>query len=231
MKRLLTVVLLSLTIWLAHVGEADACRFRWSFGFWYGSWCGPYWGGWYPVYSYWGWGPYWGYSPWYCPVYYRVAPVVYPTGYSVVVPLASQQPDRTMPGGLARRPDEALASAARSERIPDRAGGSAPTILTGSGSPKPASGIPANRAKVVVHLPSDARFYVEDRLVKTENGKREFLTPILEPGANYRYTFKVEVERDGKTVVQTKEARVRAGQETVVHFDLPEPTVRVASSK
>ncbi|MCS6975813.1 MAG: TIGR03000 domain-containing protein [Gemmatales bacterium] len=231
MKRLLVVILLTLTVWLAHVGQADACRFRWSFGFWYGSWCGPYWGGWYPVYSYWGCGPYWGWSPWYCPVYYRVTPVVYPAGYSVVVPVVAQQPDRAIPDGLARRADTAVVSATRSERASDRSGLSAPTILTGTSSPKPAVGIPANRAKVVVHLPSDARFYVEDRLVKTDNGRREFLTPVLEPGATYRYTFRVEVERDGKTVVQTKEAKVRAGQETVVHFDVPEPTVRVASSK
>lgn len=222
MKRFLTVVVLSLTIWLAHGSEADACRFRWSVGFWWGSWCGPYWGWSYPVYSYWGCGPYWGYSPWvyYGPTYW---PVVYPRGYTIVVPVAS---------GQAVERERLVAGAAASVNRPAEPSRAAPpVVLTGSGGTKAARDIPANRAKVVVHLPKDARFYVEDRLVKTTEGRREFLTPVLEPGANYRYTFKVEVERDGKTEVQVREVRVRAGHETVVHFDLPDPTVRVASSK
>jgi uncharacterized protein (TIGR03000 family) len=87
--------------------------------------------------------------------------------------------------------------------------------------------VPADRAKVVVNLPADAKLIVEGKQLKTTEGKREFLTPQLEKGATYRYLFKAEVVRNNQTVTETREVRVKAGQETNVRFDM-EPTVATA---
>jgi uncharacterized protein (TIGR03000 family) len=75
------------------------------------------------------------------------------------------------------------------------------------------------QASVVVELPTDARLYADGQLTHLTSGTRSFLTPELELGKSYHYTFKVEFTRDGKVVSETKRAVVTAGTETRVRFD------------
>jgi uncharacterized protein (TIGR03000 family) len=75
-----------------------------------------------------------------------------------------------------------------------------------------------NRAKLIVELPADAKLYVDDRAMKSTSGVRTFNTPELEPGQLYYYELRVEVERDGKPVTETKRVIVKAGEVVRANF-------------
>ena len=49
---------------------------------------------------------------------------------------------------------------------------------------------------------------------------RTLETPILAAGRDFSYTLTMEVVRDGKTVTQSKQITVRAGQTTESKFEL-----------
>jgi uncharacterized protein (TIGR03000 family) len=70
----------------------------------------------------------------------------------------------------------------------------------------------ANRGRVVVELPTDARLYIDDQLMKTASGRRVFRTPALDGDQTYYYILRAEVVREGATFTQTKRVVVRAGE-------------------
>jgi uncharacterized protein (TIGR03000 family) len=72
-------------------------------------------------------------------------------------------------------------------------------------------------ARVIVELPENARFYVDEQAIKA-TGRRVFSTPALEPGQTYFYDLRVEVDIDGKTQSQSRRVVVRAGQEIRASF-------------
>jgi uncharacterized protein (TIGR03000 family) len=74
------------------------------------------------------------------------------------------------------------------------------------------------QATVVVHLPADARLYVDGQPANLTSKTRSFVTPELQKGQDYYYTVKAEVRRDGVTREQSQRVFVRAG--TVAHVDL-----------
>jgi uncharacterized protein (TIGR03000 family) len=76
----------------------------------------------------------------------------------------------------------------------------------------------ANRARLIVELPADAKLFVDDQAMKTPSGRRSFTTPTLEKGETYYYVLKVEVMRDGKPVTETKKVLVKAGDEIKADF-------------
>ena len=86
-------------------------------------------------------------------------------------------------------------------------------------------------ARVVVRVPADAKVYLQDQPMSLSGRVRRFVSPALRPGAEYNYTVRVEIERDGKTLSKTTDARVRAGQrvEVAVSFDNEDPTQLVSS--
>lgn len=73
-------------------------------------------------------------------------------------------------------------------------------------------------AHVTVELPDNARLFVDGRHFTTGSGRRSFNTPKLKPGKNYHYTFKAEVQRNGRTISETREAQVAAGKSITVTF-------------
>jgi len=75
-------------------------------------------------------------------------------------------------------------------------------------------------ATIVVNLPANAKLTVDDYLTTSTASTRTLQTPALPAGQEFRYTLKVEVVRDGKTVTETKQITVRAGQTTESKFDL-----------
>src|SRR5262249_29726996 len=79
-----------------------------------------------------------------------------------------------------------------------------------------AVGQDANSAIVVVTVPSDAVVYFDDTRMQRPGTTRTYSTPPLNPGTTYRYTIKAEVVRDGRTVTDTKQITVRAGETTRV---------------
>jgi uncharacterized protein (TIGR03000 family) len=73
-------------------------------------------------------------------------------------------------------------------------------------------------ATMMVHLPPDAKLSVDDSSTKQTGSVRTFVTPALQPGKEFTYHMKATMMRDGKEVTETKDVKVRAGQETHVAF-------------
>ena len=85
------------------------------------------------------------------------------------------------------------------------------------GTASTVSSIPA-RATVVVRLPADATLYADGRPLTLTSAERRFVTPVLPPGMNYHYIFRVEYIRDGETITQSRRVPVRAGGQFSVEF-------------
>jgi uncharacterized protein (TIGR03000 family) len=76
-------------------------------------------------------------------------------------------------------------------------------------------------ATIRVTLPADARLTVDGQPTRSTSAERLFLSPPLEPGQDFRYTFRAEFLREGKTVTVQRDVIVRAGRETAVSLDVP----------
>lgn len=76
-----------------------------------------------------------------------------------------------------------------------------------------------NRARLTVEVPAEAKLFVDGFETKASGTTvRSFTTPELEAGQDYYYILKIETVRDGKTVAETQQVTVRAGQETRASF-------------
>lgn len=80
-------------------------------------------------------------------------------------------------------------------------------------------------ARVVVHLPADAKLYANGQLTNLTSSERTFTTPTLEKGRDFQYALKVEYARGGQTVTDTRTIRVRAGEASFVAFGAKAETV------
>lgn len=82
-------------------------------------------------------------------------------------------------------------------------------------------GAPADRALLIVHLPADARLYLNGNLTRSQGTQRTFLTPELEPGSTFEYAIRIELPHEGKLLTQTRTVNFRAGGQAVVVFEGP----------
>jgi uncharacterized protein (TIGR03000 family) len=76
-------------------------------------------------------------------------------------------------------------------------------------------------ATIVVRLPAQANLSINDKTSKLTTTTRKFVSPALQPGKDYYYTLKVEIERDGRPVTATQRVAVHAGEEKQVLFEFP----------
>jgi uncharacterized protein (TIGR03000 family) len=76
-------------------------------------------------------------------------------------------------------------------------------------------------AKIVVQMPAEARLIINQKACKGSSSTRTFVSPALEPGKDYYYTFKAEIVRAGETVTATQRIAVRAGEEKQVRLEFP----------
>jgi len=67
-------------------------------------------------------------------------------------------------------------------------------------------------AMLVVKVPKDAVVYLVDQKMSLTGSERRFRIPLPDPGKEYTYPIRVEVVRDGKTLVSRSEQKVRGGQ-------------------
>jgi uncharacterized protein (TIGR03000 family) len=74
-------------------------------------------------------------------------------------------------------------------------------------------------ATLVVTLPADATLTVDGTATTSTSERRTFITPALETGADYVYTLRAELVRDGRSIVETQQVTVRGGQTTQVPFN------------
>jgi uncharacterized protein (TIGR03000 family) len=98
-------------------------------------------------------------------------------------------------------------------------------------APKESTAAPAAApGRVIVNLPADAKLFADGRPTRTGSAERQFDTPTLRPGREYRYELRMEVVRDGQVVTTTKPVIVRAGADVRVEFDEPaRPIVRASA--
>lgn len=79
--------------------------------------------------------------------------------------------------------------------------------------------VPTARAKVIVHLPADARLQIDNFLSQQTSATRTFYTPELGMGASHFYLMKASFARGGKEVVVTRKIGVRAGDSIHVYLE------------
>jgi uncharacterized protein (TIGR03000 family) len=73
-------------------------------------------------------------------------------------------------------------------------------------------------ATVTAKVPADAKLYFDDKPTQQMGAMRTYITPELRPGKEYVYQVKVEYMRGGRTMTQTGQVTVRAGQTSRVEF-------------
>jgi uncharacterized protein (TIGR03000 family) len=95
---------------------------------------------------------------------------------------------------------------------------SAPSVRAGEPVAAPAERKPAT---VRATLPINAKLTIDGQATRSTSGQRLFVTPPLEVGKPYSYTFRANFLRAGKTITVEQEVFVRAGQETLVSLDAP----------
>jgi uncharacterized protein (TIGR03000 family) len=78
---------------------------------------------------------------------------------------------------------------------------------------------PVRKGVLSVSVPNDAQIIVNGLPTKSQGNQRRYVSHGLKPGETYRYIVKASIERDGKTLRQTKVATLRAGRTTSLDFD------------
>jgi uncharacterized protein (TIGR03000 family) len=75
------------------------------------------------------------------------------------------------------------------------------------------------RATVTIRLPADARLSVDGVPLELTGAERVFTTPELPMGRDYAYGFKIEYDRNGRTLSESQKVTVTAGKTSTVAFD------------
>jgi len=83
-------------------------------------------------------------------------------------------------------------------------------------------------SSITVNLPANAKLFVDGVATSSTGGTHAFKTPELTRGKAYVYKFSAEIERDGKTEVESREVTFKAGEPVNVNFTEP-AAVRTAS--
>jgi uncharacterized protein (TIGR03000 family) len=73
-------------------------------------------------------------------------------------------------------------------------------------------------ARLTVFVPADAKITIDGEKTSSVGQVRRYVSPPLVVGKGYTYTVKATWKDNGKDVIREREARVRAGQETVLDF-------------
>jgi len=75
--------------------------------------------------------------------------------------------------------------------------------------------------RISVRVPPDAELWFDGVKTQQTGRSRDFISPPLEPGQDYVYHLRARWMRDGQEGVQTRELRVRAGDQKRVDFLSP----------
>lgn len=73
-------------------------------------------------------------------------------------------------------------------------------------------------ATVIVRVPSNAKVLFDGTRTQQTGARRPFITPRLSPGRTYTYELKVEIDRDGRVLSDTRQVSVKAGQTVEIDF-------------
>lgn len=75
-----------------------------------------------------------------------------------------------------------------------------------------------NAARILVYLPEDARLVVNNEVLPPGTNQRLLVTPGLNPEVRNFYMMRIEVERDGRVVTDTRRVDVLPNQNVTVNF-------------
>lgn len=93
--------------------------------------------------------------------------------------------------------------------------------------PPPGTDSIISPARLTVRLPGNAKLWVDDAFCPLTSEVRSFNTPKLQPGRQYYYTLRMEVERDGQTLSLSRRVFLTSGRAVSVDMnDLTTATVR-----
>ena len=79
--------------------------------------------------------------------------------------------------------------------------------------PAPPSTAKKTHATLVVKVPEDADVYLVGRKMTSKGSERRFSIPVKDGNREYTYPIRVEVERNGKTLVSELKQKIRGGKE------------------
>ena len=71
--------------------------------------------------------------------------------------------------------------------------------------------VDTNAVTLRMHVPTDARVWIEDEATSTSGADRSFVSPPLTPGREYVYHIRAQWDENGKTVERKREVTVHAG--------------------
>jgi uncharacterized protein (TIGR03000 family) len=74
------------------------------------------------------------------------------------------------------------------------------------------------QAKLTIRVPENAKLWVDDVACPLEGEVRTFNVPNLEPGLEYAYTVRIEVERDGRMASEERQVQFAAGRNVEIDF-------------
>jgi uncharacterized protein (TIGR03000 family) len=83
---------------------------------------------------------------------------------------------------------------------------------------------------LAVTVPEEARVYVNGMLTKTPGSRRRYISRGLTAGLQYTYEIRAELERDGRTLTDTRVVRARGGETTSVAFDFTAASSQLAAA-
>jgi uncharacterized protein (TIGR03000 family) len=78
----------------------------------------------------------------------------------------------------------------------------------------------ARSGHITVKLPRGAKLWFNGKKTATRGRRRQFQTPLLEPGREYVYEIRARWLKKGRPVSQGRKVRVTAGAR--IHVDFPE---------
>ena len=91
--------------------------------------------------------------------------------------------------------------------------------------------IDASSVLFTVNVPADAKVFINGNETKSSGARRTYVSRGLEADQRYKYEVKAEIQRDGKTVSDTKVVLVSGGDRTPIRFNFGlKPVDKVATA-
>jgi uncharacterized protein (TIGR03000 family) len=79
--------------------------------------------------------------------------------------------------------------------------------------------VDANTGTIRMHVPSDARVWIEGTASSQTGADRSFVSPPLTPGREYVYHIRVQWDENGKAVERDREVKMHAGDRISLNID------------
>jgi uncharacterized protein (TIGR03000 family) len=89
--------------------------------------------------------------------------------------------------------------------------------------------VPAGGTILTVHVPADAKVYINGNVTTTIGTQRRYVSLGLEPGRRYTYEVRAVRERNGQELADTKSVQVGAGETAEMSFGFEAETPTAAA--